>query len=319
VATIETGNRDSRTGRGYNGSGDSLARGLGWLTLGLGIADAAAPRPVIRLLALDDTPRLRALFRLVGERELGQAAGLLISHDPRQWVWSRVAGDAIDLAVLGRAMANGRGQPRFRTALATAGVAALGIVDVYAALTSMGSDPASDAAIQLDRSITINRPPSDAFSFWRNFANLPRFIPRLERVDVLDDLRSHWSVKAPVGHWTWDAEITGEEPDRFIAWRSITGVPNSGEVTFLPAPGERGTEVRAKLSYRLPGGPVGDALAWVAGEQPDQLLRDALRRLKQLLESGEMIVADEQVSARGPLQHGVTRLLRRRMALGGRP
>jgi uncharacterized membrane protein len=66
-------------------------------------------------------------------------------------------------------------------------------------------------------------------------------------------------------------------------------VANEGAVEFVPAPGNRGTEVHVDISYKMPAGKLGEAVARYFGEDPHQQLDDDLRRLKQLLETGEVI------------------------------
>jgi uncharacterized membrane protein len=312
---------------GRPGRGDAvvhrLAPGLGWLSLGLGVVQVAAPGVVSGLAGVDDSAPARAVIRLVGVRELVHAAGLLRGRRPVGWAWSRVAGDAIDLSALGWVVGSRAGRMRRRAALATAAVAGITALDLFAATRPArpAKPTGKDKTMRSDVSITVNRSVPEVFSFWRDFANLPRFMAHLERVEVLDDRRSHWVAKAPAGHAEWDAEITDEEPDRRIRWRALepAGVPNSGEAVFASAPGGRGTEVRVRVAYRPPGGTAGAALAWLAGEEPDQQVREDLRRLKQVLECGEVLAVDERVSARGPVQRRVTQAVRRRLATGGRP
>jgi uncharacterized membrane protein len=173
---------------------------------------------------------------------------------------------------------------------------------------------------RIERTVTIDRPPAEVYRFWRDFGNLPRFMTHLERVDVLDDRRSHWVARAPAGRVEWDAEIVSDEADRGIAWRSLPEAPvhHEGKVSFTDAPGGRGTQVRVQLSYQPPGGRLGVTLARLAGEEPGQQVSDELRRLKQVLECDEVIQVDERVSGRSPAQSKVTSMLRKRLASGGR-
>ncbi|HMA14302.1 MAG TPA: hypothetical protein VKP12_05925, partial [Kiloniellaceae bacterium] len=83
------------------GSAKGLARGLGWLSLGLGMAELIAPRSLGRTIGADVSP---TLVRACGLRELVSGIGILTSSDPRPWVWSRIAGDALDLAALAPAL-----------------------------------------------------------------------------------------------------------------------------------------------------------------------------------------------------------------------
>jgi uncharacterized membrane protein len=88
----------------------------------------------------------------------------------------------------------------------------------------------------------------------------------------------------------WEAELTADEPGRLIAWRSVPGstVDIAGSVRFEPAPGQRGSEIKVILRYAPPGGKLGAAAAALGGGGGDRLVREALRRFKQLLETGEI-------------------------------
>ncbi|HEX6074650.1 MAG TPA: SRPBCC family protein [Micromonosporaceae bacterium] len=300
----------------HEGDGNTrrMARGLGWFSLGLGVAALAAPRGVSRLAGIDGSASTSTVVRLVGARELVQGAGLLSGRRPSGWVWSRVAGDVLDLSAL--ALATRQATSPLRAGLAGTAVAGITAVDVLTATRTR-----SNRAVRVERAVTVNRTPAEVYAYYRDFSNLPRFMTHLERVDMLGNGRSHWVAKAPLRHVEWDAEITEEVPDQVIGWRALehAGVPNAGQVSFAPAPGGRGTEVRVSLTYRPPAGAAGVALARLVGEDPDQQVREDLRHLKQVLECGEVIKVDERVSARGPVQRRATRLLRRRLATGGRP
>jgi len=144
-------------------------------------------------------------------------------------------------------------------------------------------------------SITVNTSPERAYGHWRDLENLPAFMAHLESVRVDDDGRSHWVASAPASRTVeWDAEIVEDAPGRRIAWRSVEGadVGNAGSIRFVPAPGGRGTEVTVELDYDPPGGAVGAVVAKLFGEEPNQQLRDDLRRFEQVLETGEVVVSD---------------------------
>jgi uncharacterized membrane protein len=145
--------------------------------------------------------------------------------------------------------------------------------------------------IKIERIVMIDRSPAEVWSFWRDFENLPRFMEHLQSVTTLDDRNSHWICKAPAGTSVeWAAEIHNEIPGELIAWRSLPGadVNNAGSVHFEPAYGGRGTQVRVVLSYEPPAGQLGATVARLFGEEPGQQVEDDLRRLKQVLESGEV-------------------------------
>lgn len=147
-------------------------------------------------------------------------------------------------------------------------------------------------AIKLERSVTIERPRAELYAFWREFANLPRFMEHLISVRVDSPERSHWVAKAPSGKRVeWDAEIVNDVPNAIIAWKTVgePDIANAGAVNFSDAPGDRGTIVRVTLDYEPPGGRVGAMLAPFArlfGEEPDRQVREDLRKFKQLMETG---------------------------------
>lgn len=148
-----------------------------------------------------------------------------------------------------------------------------------------------DADTLIGRSVTINRPRSELYAYWRDFTHLPTFMENVETVELLDDRRSRWVVKAPAGKTVeWVAEITEEEESSFIAWASQEGadVPNSGRVDFRDAQGNRGTIVTATILYDPPGGTLGKIVAKLFQREPAIQARRDLRRFKQLMETGEI-------------------------------
>lgn len=154
-------------------------------------------------------------------------------------------------------------------------------------------------SIRVRQSITIMRPRQEVYAFWRKLENLPRFMRHLEAVVETDAKRSDWTAVAPAGRQVcWTAEITDEAIDERIAWRSIEGadVPNEGVVRFEDAPGGRGTVVRVELSYSPPAGALGAFFAKLFGEEPKGQIADDLRRLRSLLEAGEVPTTEGQPS-----------------------
>lgn len=143
------------------------------------------------------------------------------------------------------------------------------------------------------RAVTINRPASELYAYWRDFRNLASFMDNVERIDVIDDERSHWVVKAPAGKTVaWDARITEDVENRLIAWTSENDadVPNSGRIEFRDA-GARGTVVTATILYDPPAGFIGKVIAKMFQREPAIQARRDLRRFKQLMETGEIATA----------------------------
>jgi uncharacterized membrane protein len=142
------------------------------------------------------------------------------------------------------------------------------------------------------QALTINRRPEEIYAIWKNFEQLPRFMTWVEEVRDLGNGRSHWKVKTPVGvSIEYDAEIVEDVPGHRIAWRSLPGasVANAGQITFIAAPGNRGTEVLLEMQVAAPLGKT------LAGSEA----KGDLRRFKQVLETGEIVHSDASIH-RGP-------------------
>lgn len=167
------------------------------------------------------------------------------------------------------------------------------------------SNMAATSGLDVQQIVTIDKPRSELYAFWHSFENLPHFMKHLESVTVLDNRRSHWVAKAPAGATVeWDAEITDERPDELIAWRALPGadVENVGTVRFEDAPGGRGTVVCVSIKYKPPVGLLGAAVAKLWGEEPNQQVKEDLRRFKNLMEAGEIPTTQGQPSGtRSPL------------------
>ena len=143
------------------------------------------------------------------------------------------------------------------------------------------------------RTVTIRKPRAELFAFWRDFANLPGFMENLERVEVKDagSGRTIWTIKAPAGHVVAvETEIVREVEGELIAWRSVAGsdIDTEGRVTFADAPGERGTQVTLMIAYDPPAGELGRTIAKLFLREPEIQARHDLKRLKILMETGEI-------------------------------
>ena len=87
--------------------GESLADFLGYFSIGLGLAEVLMPGVMSRVVGIDhEDDTNRAVMRLMGLREISHGVAILTNQRPVKAVWSRVAGDALDLALLGKALGN---------------------------------------------------------------------------------------------------------------------------------------------------------------------------------------------------------------------
>lgn len=161
-----------------------------------------------------------------------------------------------------------------------------------------------DQGIQLERAVTINKPRDELYRIWRNLENLPRFMTHLRSVrrDPMDGSKlSHWIANAPLGREIeWDAEVTEERENEYLAWRSLPGsqVTSTGSVQFSDAPGGRGTVVTVRMQYNPPAGSLGAAFAKIFGEEPSRQIHEDLHHFKQVMETGEITSVEGQTSGR---------------------
>jgi uncharacterized membrane protein len=146
-------------------------------------------------------------------------------------------------------------------------------------------------------SVLVNKSPSEVYSFWRKLENLPRFMRHLESVRDSGNGRSEWTAIGPAGYRvSWTAEIVHESENQVITWRSVEGseVQVDGTVEFSSYTADRGTLVEVRLEYRPPAGKLGSVAAKLLGKDPSFLMRQDLRRLKALMETGEIPTIDGQ-------------------------
>jgi uncharacterized membrane protein len=290
-------NRESRRQPSADG-GDSLARALGWFSIGLGLAEVAVPRSLARLIGAPE--HHTTLLRIMGAREIAAGIGLLTKPRPAEWMWARVGGDLLDMALLGIAMTSDYARYG-RLSTATAAVAGVTALDMMVAQQLTRTDEQhAERALEVRRAIAVNRSPEECYRFWRDFQNLPRFMKHLKSVETRGPNQSHWVAKGPAGmEVRWDAEITDERENQMISWRSVgSAVYNTGTVRFQPAPGGRGTVIRVDIRYSPPGGKVAANIAKIFGEEPGQQTYDDLRRFKQMMETGEIPTTRGQPSGR---------------------
>ena len=277
-------------------SAKRLAKGLGWFSIGLGLAELFAPRAIASISGVSN--KHTGLIRLYGLREIAAGVTIFAQEKPTEGVWSRVVGDALDLTSLGVAATNPEAKLG-RVAFATANVLAVTALDVICA---MQLSSGNNQGIHAQGRCVVNLPPEEVYNFWRNFQNLPRFMRHLDSVVDMGDGRSRWKAKGPAGmEVEWDATIIADVPGEVITWRSLEGsdVDNAGAVRFERAAGGRGTIIKVNIEYNPIGGVLGATVAKLFGEEPEQQLDDDLRRFKQVMEVGEVVVSDATLLGTG--------------------
>jgi uncharacterized membrane protein len=243
---------------------ERIAVGLARFSLGLGVAQLLAPGALNRLAGVRDDAAARVAQRFVGVREVGAFAAIMVDRPrPALPLWSRVGGDLMDLALLGRAWERKR-ESAPRLALTIANIAAVTGLDAYAAIRHTEAvrrrepkqrEAAGGGPVQVKAAVTVRKPREEVEPAWRTF-------------------------EADGGLSGWRTDAAGAED------RGDDGVAH---LRFVEAPAGQGTEVHARLSYEPTAGKVGEMLAKALGDDPAQKVKDDLRRFKQVVETGQVV------------------------------
>lgn len=157
------------------------------------------------------------------------------------------------------------------------------------------------------RTVTIARPRAELYAYWRDFANLPRFMENVASVESLPDGHSRWIIAAPAGTTVAVVtRLTEDRPGEMIAWQSVEGsdIDAKGKITFRDAPGDRGTEVEAIIAYKPPAGELGRLIAKLFQREPTMQGRRELKRFKMLMETGEIATSANRREAGAPAPAG---------------
>ena len=277
---------------------ERLANGLSIVGIGLGLAELLVPRRLAKTIGVPSEHH--RIIRAMGLREIASGISILMQRTPTAGLWLRVAGDLIDLACLGAASMSKRADHR-RIAATTATVAGATALDFVCAQQLSRGVRTRNGTMPVTVSLMIDRSPEDLYSYWRKFSDFPSFMKHVISVKPTGERQSHWVVTGPFGTTVeWDAEITEDQPNELIAWRSVEGsdVDHSGQIRFEQAPGGRSTMVTVEMHYGPPGGALASAVSAWFGEDPNQSIKMDLRRFKQVMETGEVITTEGQSAGR---------------------
>jgi uncharacterized membrane protein len=151
----------------------------------------------------------------------------------------------------------------------------------------------------IEESIEVDVPIRTAYNQWTQFEDFPHFMEGVKSVRQLDDKRLDWRAEIAGKEVTWEAEITHQEPDKRIAWRSNSGATNAGSVTFYTV-GANKTKVTLRLEYDPEG--FAENAAAALGIVRARVHGD-LERFKNFIESR----GHETGAWRGTIQGGSTR------------
>ncbi|MBA2661456.1 MAG: SRPBCC family protein [Bradymonadaceae bacterium] len=210
-------------------------------------------------------------------------------EDVQKW-GQLLGGGALVLFGLSRRSLGGLFLAGVGAGLAYNGAKTAGMLEA-GALKRLALHTKAEHLVEIEKSVTIDRPIEEVYAFWRRLENLSLFMNHIEAVTELDARRSHWVASLPAGlTLEWEAEIIEERENEVLAWRSVEGsdIFNEGFVVFTEAPAGKGTEVHARIVYRPPVGAIGAKIAEFFSVIPGQVIKEDLRQFKCILEAGEI-------------------------------
>ena len=158
----------------------------------------------------------------------------------------------------------------------------------------------SGKGVKLQKTITVNRPVAEVFSFLRHLENFPKFMRHLESVHCNGGNISHWTAQIGGLKLEWDAEAIELRQNEIISWQSLpaAAVDNAGSIWFHPDADNRGTVMKVALKYAAPAGKAGAKVAKALGAEAKSAIEEDLDRFKSLMETGEIPKTNGQ--PRGP-------------------
>lgn len=246
-----------------------LADALGWSSSALGLPMTVTPRRFLRAIGVDDDRKAVAWTLAVGAREHIATLNIVANRQRRIGMWSRVAGDTMDLGLLAAAYCH-KQKDAIRLQRAMGVVATLLAADLFTAIQLTRADGANVRDGSHSTGVGADHDTGGGPTRVRTAVTIRR-------------------AEAEVRQAFHDFDWTAFDPAALEA---------SGDVRFRPAPGDRGTEVHLDHEPAARGGAVGATAAKVIGQAPDQRIGDELRRFKALVETG--VVARSEKSPEGP-------------------
>jgi uncharacterized membrane protein len=214
------------------------------------------------------------------------AAGLTLLMTRRGSPLLRLLGGTIAASLFGRAVA---GHCGMKAAITGESGLRQGLTEQWQRTAGVGRRLArreggftGRAGIQrVEETIDVERPVGTVYNQWTQFETFPQFMAGVKEVQQIDDTHVHWRAEVWGKEVEWDAEITEQEPDKRISWKSVNGAHNAGTVRFEPLDTNR-TRVRLVMAYE-PAGPVenlGDALGLFK-----QQVKSSVREFKRFIET----------------------------------
>jgi len=163
---------------------------------------------------------------------------------------------------------------------------ATGVCPIY---QQLGKDTTDPEAINITEVIVIDAPREKVYEFWRDLANLPKFMTHLKSVEETGEGSSHWKANTPGGliDLNWNAEITREDEGSYIGWQSVSGsmIDNAGKVEFKDTLNGTGTELHVEIDYFPPAGSVGRGITSLFNGVFERMIRSDIQNFKTYAEA----------------------------------
>jgi uncharacterized membrane protein len=153
-----------------------------------------------------------------------------------------------------------------------------------------------DGAVEVVRSITIDKPANEVYRFWHEPEKLSQVMKDFVEITPISENRTRWQVRAPFKRpREWDTQVVEDRPGEILRWKSLDGgALSEGWVSFRPAPRDWGTETTLHLRFN----PLGKWVVRRLGIALPMFAEKALRRSKSLVEAGEIPTLEHNPVAR---------------------
>ncbi len=182
--------------------------------------------------------------------------------------------------------------------LTIAGAALLYRASQKAGISTRPRRAAGPAPVDVSTSVTVRCGADVLYAYWRDFTHLPRFMRSLQVAEPVAAGRYRFEARLPgMDAVSWTADVVEDRASECIRWSTPpeSELMHQGMVTFLPAPGGRGTEVHLNVAYRLRSAAATVLARWLATVDA-QVIKEELRRFKQCMETGELPTTEGQPS-----------------------
>ena len=130
------------------------------------------------------------------------------------------------------------------------------------------------------KSVDVHVPIRTAYDQWTQFESFPQFMDGVESISQIDDRHTHWVTKVAGVRREFDAEITEQQPDDRIAWKSTSGPKHAGVVTFHRL-ADNDTRVTVQMEWQPEG--LAEKAGSVVGADDLQVKADT-ERFKKFIE-----------------------------------